>query len=188
MEKEVEERIGNLAKRYQSMKILSPDLTGELTKIRGEIDTEMRALSPEEQNMFTHNLRKRSIAVNGQEPQTHTGYGVVRDVFCDILVDRLSEAAQFRYNLIQNGLGSSKNAQDITASITNTMMSLPNDQFEVFTRALNSYVVPTENKGVALNQSAINRMTFGIEEVRSICDTVTAQRMQMQREGDGKDV
>lgn len=175
---EAEERIQGLAKRYQSMLIISPELTDELATLKGEIDTEMRGMSADEQNRFTHKMRERSIAVNGQEPATYTGYGVIRDVFCDILVDRLSESAQLRYNLIQNGMGSSQNAQDITNGITDIMMSLPRDQFETFTNALNTYTIPTENQGVPLSQSAINRKTFGVEEIRRIRETVERQRLQ----------
>ena len=180
MDIQTEDRIQGLAKRYQSMKIISPDLTEELDALKGEISDEMRSMTADEQNRFTHKMRERSIAVNGQEPATHTGYGVIRDVFCDILVERLSDTAQIRYGLIQQGMGSSQNAQDITTSITDAMLSLPNDQFEVFTNALNTYSMPTKRNGIQLNQSAINRMSFGIDEIRRIRDSVERQRIQRE--------
>ncbi|MBE5738996.1 MAG: hypothetical protein E7354_04645 [Clostridiales bacterium] len=182
MEQELNDKIRGLAKRYQSMQIISPELTDELSTIRGEITNDLKSLSPEEQDMFTHNLRESSIAVNGQPPQTHTGYGVIREIFCDILVDRLSDSAQRRYSMIQNGLGQSQSASDITTYIRNTMISLPEDQFEVFTQAVNNYVVPTENQGFQLTQPAINRLSFGINEVRNILAEVTAERARRNAE------
>ena len=151
--------LASQAKECQANKEQNPELLQNLY-------TTISGLDSKDQDDFISKFRDKSIAVWGQAPQTHTGYGVARDAYSKVLTERLIDAAITRTQLIQNGQGQSDKAKNIEKAVIGKMTNLPEDLFTSLSATISSYEVPKENKGIALSQDAINRISYGLRQVK----------------------
>ena len=167
--------LASQAKECQANKEQNPELLQNLYTTISSLDTK-------DQDAFIGTLRDKSIAVWGQAPQTHTGYGVARDAYSKVLTERLIDAATTRTQLIQNGQGQSDKAKNIEKAVRGKMVGLPEELFATVSNTISSYEVPRENHGIALSQDAINRMENGLRQVRDALAQAEAERAKMAEE------
>ena len=151
--------LASQAKECQANKEQNPKL---LENLYATIST----LDSKDQDDFISKFRDKSIAVWGQAPQTHTGYGVARDAYSKVLTERLIDASMTRTQIIQNGQGAYDKAKNIEKAVIGKMTNLPEDLFTSLSSTISSYEVPKENKGIALSQDAINRISYGLKQVK----------------------
>ena len=133
-------------------------------------------LPKKDQDYFITKFRDESIAVWGQAPQNHTGYGVARDVYSSILTDRLVDAFMVKISLIQNGQGSSDQAISIDKAVLDKMTGLPEDIFKSVSSSISQYTVPTTNQGEPLTTSAQNKISTGLKYLNDALVKATSER------------
>ena len=151
-----------LCKQYNKEKESNPE-TAQST--RTKISHKMNSLSPEDRFAFIEEFRNASIAVNGQEPQTHTGYGVARKVYCELLLEDLIGDAIRKLNLTQNNNGNSPEIPEIEKRLSTSLSRLHGDQLNAFARSVDSFKLNPD-----MEQRAKNKHNHGLNVVKDALD------------------
>ena len=143
-----------------------------------QIEDKMSKLSTEEQFNVTVELRDNSIVDGGRTFQENTGYGILREIFCNILVEKLGSLAFDKINM------EGEPANIIKADITEAILALPDDLFGILRAAIYNQNANPNNLG-NVSEEAMNKRIIAMIELKNILDESTIMRqnqMYNQRE------
>jgi len=160
------EHIVGVGKSYYDYKI--DDNEEEKAKIRKTIDEQLGVLPLDVQADFVAQLRYNSIDVNGHRPTENNGYGIIRDIYCEHLLEDVMQSAKIKLSNIQSGIFSKVS---IDEKIKDQLKELENDQFEAFNLAVENYQTPTY-----FEQTAKNRDEYAWKEVNMLMQAVIEEK------------
>lgn len=158
------QHLNSLAKEYHTY-IFNKDQENA-DKIREVIKNYMKDFTVAEQKEATDYLREKSIDVNGHAPRETTGYGIVRDIFCEHLLNNLVHLELMKISAIQNDNG--QNPQELEDKIKDAMSALPDDQFENLCRTIRNNNPQLDH----LDPAVRNKQLYAHSEVSRILNDI----------------
>lgn len=164
--KEYSVELGNIAETYYTEQFKGNESSAN--KIKDFVSDKVCALDLEDQKVIVNYLRDSSIDVNYHQPRESTGYGIIRDVYCENLLGEFIKLSKIKLSNIQSGTFSPDSIDD---TIEKELISLPKDQFEAFNTAVENYQTPTY-----FEQTAKNRDEYAWSQVNQIMQQAANER------------
>ena len=145
-------------------------------KLKQTLDSQLGLLPLDDQAELVSKLREESTKSSPYTIDVTTGYGIIREVYCEHLLDDLIYSAKLKLSKIPSGTFSE---ESINKKIKEQIKELKTDQFEAFTQAVERYQTPLK-----LNKTAKERDDYAWQSVNSLMQEVVADRMEEERNFD----
>ena len=114
------------AKRHEWL-VFREAPTAEIQAKYIDMKNAMQKLTPEQQSQVMGSVRDSVIRANGQQPAPGlNGYGTLRTVYSDVLIDRLDDLHTKYIYATRNGLQESR--EELSEQVASTIEGLPEDQ------------------------------------------------------------
>lgn len=156
----IQSRIRVMAKKYQEVIAYDPTSPIALAH-RQEVYKLMGSLEMDDQFEFADIFREESMNTN--KPNPDTGYGVVREAFCNNLIEKMRIAADKQYEGWQQ-------------IIRDCMDNVSDDQFDVLFNSINNRKVPAQINGVALDSRQQERYKESFKRLEVLVSVAKTSR------------
>lgn len=154
------EHIKTVGKSYYDETYAKDEETQE--KLRTTLDDQLGSLPLDDQAEIVSRLKKESQ--KGFKLDDATGYGIIRDIYSEHLLDDLMASAKLKLSNIQSG---SFCPESINEKIKGQLSELEPDQFDAFSRAVERYQTP-----INLDKTSKEREDFAWREVNNLMQEV----------------
>ena len=153
------EHIKNIGKSYYAEENATKDAQ---EKLKETLEAQMGFFPLEDQAQMVSRLKKESF-IEYRLDET-TGYGIIRDVYCEHLLDELMSSAKIKLANIQGGAFSPENLDN---KIKEQLRSLDPAETDAFSRTIENYQTPLN-----LDKTSKERDEFAWREVNNLMQAV----------------